>query len=446
MGQQKVNSIAILTLVGLGMTGTVSTLIPPAASAPTTASRSLEPAAIQKLRAQGPAGLQAFLTAHQATLNAHPTKLPPPQLRTALDALCQQRDCHASRLYWYTDLKQAQAAAQATGKPILSLRLLGRLDEELSCANSRFFRIALYPNQQVSQVLRDRFILHWQSVRPVPKITIDFGDGRKLERTLTGNSIHYVLTPNGQPIEALPGLYGPQAFLQQLQQAEQAVQTYTRLPAGDRPSFLRQYHQAQLNMIAARWRADLSQLGIRNLPDLPSSSNQPTSLLPNAQEAGVRAYAKALVERPMVQAVITPGLADRQALAAATDETTWNRLAELHVQQSRLDQNSQALMRSKNLTQYGLEPADNRPSRKTDPLAPVLAQFETAIARDTVRNEYLLHTQLHQWFIQGDSTRTVDRLNARVYANLFLTPHADPWLGLMPENAYSAIEGDGIRQ
>jgi hypothetical protein len=83
----------------------------------------------------------------------------------------------------YTDLEKAQAASKQTGRPILSLRLLGRLDEELSCANSRFMRTALYANQEISGILRDRFILDWQSVRPVPKISIDFGDGRRLERT-----------------------------------------------------------------------------------------------------------------------------------------------------------------------------------------------------------------------------------------------------------------------
>src|SRR5215204_5481362 len=53
-----------------------------------------------------------------------------------LDKVCGVRDCADIRLFWYTDLEAAKAAARATGKPILSLRLLGRLDEEFSCANS----------------------------------------------------------------------------------------------------------------------------------------------------------------------------------------------------------------------------------------------------------------------------------------------------------------------
>ena len=37
----------------------------------------------------------------------------------------------------------------------------------------------------------------------------------------------------------------------------------------------------------------------------------------------------------------------------------------------------------------------------------------------------------------------MNRLNNRVYAELFLMPSWDPWLGLRPPNAYSALEGDG---
>src|SRR6478736_10291808 len=94
-------------------------------------------------------------------------------------------------LHWFTNLDEAIAASR--GKPILSLRLLGRLDQELSCANSRFFKKLLYPDPRIAQVLREDFVLHWQSVRPVPIVTIDFGDGRRVTRTLTGNSAHLVL-------------------------------------------------------------------------------------------------------------------------------------------------------------------------------------------------------------------------------------------------------------
>ncbi len=135
-----------------------------------------------------------------------------------LDRICAQIDAHTTLLYWFTDLDAAIREARRTRKPILSLRLLGRLDEELSCANSRFFRKLLYPEPRINQILRREFVLHWQSIRPVPKVTIDFGRGRRIERTLTGNSVHLVLDPAGRPVDALPGLMSPDVFIAQLAQ------------------------------------------------------------------------------------------------------------------------------------------------------------------------------------------------------------------------------------
>jgi len=158
-------------------------------------------------RRPGPQALSAWIAARGAA--------PSPQL----DALCAQKDAHTSLLYWFTDLPSAIAEARRTRRPILSLRLLGRLDEELSCANSRFFRKLLYPEARINRRLREDFVLHWQSVRPVPRVTIDFGDGRRVVRTLTGNSVHLVLDPHGRAVDALPGLSTPDAFLEQLAQA-----------------------------------------------------------------------------------------------------------------------------------------------------------------------------------------------------------------------------------
>ncbi|WP_414575952.1 hypothetical protein [Anabaena sp. CCY 9402-a] len=371
------------------------------------------------LRGQGSQGLQLFLKNHASQLND-------PKIRTALDTLCQQRDCYASRLYWYTDLKQAKAAAQASGKPILSLRLLGRLDQDLSCANSRFFRVALYPNAQVSKVLQDRFILHWQSVRPAPKVTIDFGDGRKLERTITGNSIHYILDGSGRPIDAIPGLYGPKAFLQKLQQAEVAAKEYSKLAIANRNRFLQKYHSDRLQAIQTQWTADLSQLGIQTPPARTASIN--TTQSPRAEIADPLAISKMVVERPLLR-TIQPNN-NRDTLAKITDEDAWNKIAQLYTADTKLDQNSLALIRAKT---------------QTGNLQGLVQNFEAAMALDTVRNEYILHSQIHQWFVEGNQTSDIAILNEKVYAQLFLTPSSDPWLGLTPNDAYTAIDNDGFR-
>ena len=185
------------------------------------------------------------------------------RISTALDAVSQQRNSYASRLYWYTDFEAAKAAARASGKPILSLRLLGNLNEEYSCANSRFFRTVLYANKTVADVLRERFVLHWKSVRPAPRVTIDYGDGRKLERTLTGNSIHYILSSDGEVLDALPGLYGPQAFLSGIEQAETINKRIAGQSKETRENILARFHRDRVEAIGKQWVADATKVGAK---------------------------------------------------------------------------------------------------------------------------------------------------------------------------------------
>jgi hypothetical protein len=378
------------------------------------------------LRPQGARGLEKFLKTYAQEL-----KNPSPQMREALDQLCQQRDCYASQLYWYTDIEQAKAAAKASNKPILSLRLLGNLDQDLSCANSRFFRVALYPNAEISQFLRDRYILHWQSVRPVPKVTVDFGDGRKLQRTLTGNSIHYILDSSGVPVDAIPGLYGPQAFLRQLVTGEKAVKEYTKSQGAARQNFLRNYHRENLAATQRQWRADLTKLGIKNPPrllELSSNSNE----APSAPVAGTLAVTKMMVESPLLQNV-NPASRNQTALQEITDSATWQRISQLYTADAKLDHNSVNLIRNK---RFSVNNANS--------LQRVISNFEAAMALDTVRNQYTLHSQIHQWFMQENTTNNVNALNEKVYSELFLTPSSDPWLGLMSSDSYSAIDNEGI--
>src|SRR5215212_8511379 len=235
-----------------------------AANAETTAAiveianRSPRPETIAALRSRGPDGLAEAvriydgLVAERGRLSLMCRAVPEEETaglehaieawRAAIDQIGAQRGCVVSRLYWYTDLAAAKAEAERMGRPILSLRMLGKLTDEFSCANSRFFRTALYANKDISQFLRVNYILHWQSVRPVPRVTIDFGDGRKLERTLTGNSAHYVLASDGTPLDVLPGLYSPLAFRQWLWDARMFQLDYAKLSANDRPAKLRAFH------------------------------------------------------------------------------------------------------------------------------------------------------------------------------------------------------------
>jgi hypothetical protein len=404
---------------------------------------------VAALRAMGQAGLDALFEAHSGLISRELTAAPSAaahggrgewlRLSAALDAVSQQRDSFASRLYWYTDFEEAKRAARASGKPILSLRLLGNLSDEYSCANSRFFRTALYPNAAISKFLRERYVLHWKSVRPVPRLTVDFGDGRKLERTLTGNSIHYILDSEGWPIDALPGLYGPGAFLRELMDGAAIVWRSQRFAGEQRRRYLLGYHEEMLRGLIGRLSADVQGIGAKMpegvLTETRRNPNNPYS----AERAGLRAVTKMAVEMPTVKAFIyNPGKFDE-----ATDAATWIRIAGLHSGDALLDDGSVSLVRRHN-PKSDASAAGTAAPLGAEQLARVVRGFERRMALDTVRNEYLLRSRLHKWFIEGAGEKDVDTLNERVYTELFLTPSSDPWLGLLTPDTYTALENDGI--
>jgi hypothetical protein len=418
-------------------------------------------AAIQALRAAGADGLRALseVYSNQVAKYALQTqaglrKVYQPdknwdRISAAFDAVGEQRDCSVSRLFWFTDLEQAKAAASASGKPILSLRLLGKLDEEYSCANSRFFRTTLYANAEVSQYLRDHFVLHWQSVRPVPRITIDMGDGRKIERTITGNSIHYILDANGNPIDALPGLYGAKAFLDGLIRAENAEQQASKWNGETREIFLKNFHETRLAEIQQQWARDLAQAG--NAGRITTSSFIVNATpAPDAATAGRRALGKGLVEMPMLRAFAPPAT-DLNHPDAISD-ATWKAVAALHENDAMLDRSAYNLVASKQPHPTAAEaaPRASGKSRVESPMVRALQEtvdnLQRSIAEDTVRNEYLFHTRIHEWLASGGANQNLDAFNSRVYSELFLTPDSDPWLGLAPANVFSALDHGGLVQ
>jgi hypothetical protein len=397
-------------------------------------------AAIDELRSRGQEGLDALLGAYVDEVKSRRVggfSSSPARwqlIASAIDRVAAQRDGYASGLYWYTDFDRAKAAARANAKPILSLRLLGRLDEELSCANSRFFRITLYPNSEISKHLREHFILHWESVRPVPKVSIDFGDGRRLERTLTGNSIHYVLDADGRPIDAIPGLYGPGAFLRQLQRVGRlAASLRSAATDGERDAQLRLYHQARLRELSSRWNLDLANAGVASPPrrDLTATYSQDNP--PAANVAASRAIAKAVVERPLLRRTSS----SRFGLQGTSEDEEWAKIARLYAQEARLDAASLALIRNKNWATYGAPGT-------TGTFQLAVINLERAIAEDTARNRYTFETTLHQWFAAGTLTKDLRELNEKIYSELFLTPSSDPWLGLLSADSYTGIENEGV--
>ena len=388
--------------------------------------------AIEELRALGPTGLRTLMSEYAREIDQHianPAAVSDAQwqrISAALDAVAQQKNSYISGLYWYTDLESAKKASAASGKPILSLRLLGKLTDEFSCANSRFFRTVLYPNAEVNAALRDRFVLHWQMVRPVPTVTIDFGDGRKLERTLTGNSIHYVLDSQARTIDALPGLYGPKAFVRGLTTAETFFKSLAGKNDEERNFMLSQYYSVQHNRISAAWTIDTQKIGGKP----PAGFRVVEGNNGEALLISPLAVTKAITETNILRAMVTA----TEALGKITDEAGWRKIAQLHSADAVLDERSISLIKHQN------------PNLTKQEFAQLLPKFQDLIALDTVRNEYSLHTKLYTWIVKDPVRDDVNKLNEQVYAKLFLTPNSDPWLGLYSTDVYTALDNGGVKK
>lgn len=380
---------------------------------------------IAALREMGSAGLDALFTKYSADIDRFArtgeTDGNWKRIANALDTVAMQKDAYASHLYWYTDLDEAKRAAMKENKLILSLRLLGNLNEEFSCANSRLFRAILYPNADISKYLREHYVLHWRSVRPAPKVTIDFGDGRKIERTLTGNSIHYILTPHGEIIDALPGLYSPQAFLKYLAGADLANEQLASALPKNREKTLMKYRKASFEKIVKDRNTAVTSANV--------SLTEPKDTTA-ALDVEPRAMAKAIV----VDEVSILRLYDAFAkYEPQIDNADWNKLAGNYWPLPNIDTNSVSFIRHQN-AKTGLSEAD---------FTKLFSKLENFISLDTTRNDFLFHTKLYQWLNDGN-TGDIEAFNTRVYARIFKTPNTDKWLGLYSPDIYTALDGNGF--
>ena len=434
---------------------------------------------LKALRERGKSGLQQVQTVYADDIAAHRANSAAQtpnweSVRSALAKVGGQYDNWASGLYWFTDLERAKTEAKSSGKPILSLRLLGRLDEDLSCANSRFFRTALYANKNISRSLNDDFILHWSSERPAPIVTIDMGDGRILKRTLTGNSVHYLMDGEGRVLDALPGLFGPGAFARWLKDSQKLNTQWRATDEEKRDAFLAEYHKSQIISATDAYIADYEKINrevftvaqrksiVDGFLKTTISQSAPSGLAyvraaPSARSAGELTASKITIELPILNATRLYGT---PPVLNIDYDSIFSSIAPLHAANAQLDESSKNLMRAKtpqrvldvelpspNASQRLVANAPNVFSRVSNQVAEtpinVLASFQNALALDTVRNKYRLHIPIHKWFADGEAT-SFETLNTKIYNDLFWTPKSDPWLGLAATGSYTALDDDGV--
>jgi hypothetical protein len=390
------------------------------------------PANLDELRARGPAGLDDLLARYDRLPD------PDPAWEAAIDHVAGQRYARSSRLYWFTDLERAKQDAHRLHRPILALRMLGDLRDDLSCANSRLFRATLYANTELAGFLRENFVLYWSSERAVPKVTIDFGDGRKLVRTTTGNSAHYVLDEDGHVLDVLPGLYAAQVFEAELRQSLALAGQVRGMTDAQRIDATVGYHREASAAAHRAWDQVAGTRYIKRAPFLEGASP-----LSRAQR---QTASKMIIEVPDLEAIqaVAPGeVPDDAAAWAAIGQRVWHitdgapaRLRPVPGAMV-LDDASRALI----ARLHNAGPADQHAT--ADELAAVIARLEQHIVADTALNQFRVRQAIRDYIV---ARRVTDfaALNAWVYDAAFATPGSDPWLGLLPRTQFTGLPGDGV--
>src|SRR5262249_34748277 len=130
-------------------------------------------------------------------------------------------------------------------------------------------------------------------------------------------------------------------------------------------------------------------------------------------------------------------------LELETNDAMWEKMAVLHLPEVKLDEASLAVIRGQNPTAAQAGRLADTKRKAEDPLVRMLAKLHRWIAVEPVRNEYELHRRLHEWLASGTAPQDVEQLNDKVYAELFLTPRTDPWIGLMPADIYTGLQNNG---
>jgi hypothetical protein len=83
----------------------------------------------------------------------------------------------------------------------------------------------LFSSTEVADYINANYEPAWESVRAAPLVTIDFGNGQVVKRTLQGNVATYVCAPDRSVYDVLPGIYAPDIYRTQLEALKKFADT-----------------------------------------------------------------------------------------------------------------------------------------------------------------------------------------------------------------------------
>jgi hypothetical protein len=307
----------------------------------------------------------------------------------------------------------------------------------------------LLSDPDTAKLLNTEFVPCWDTVRPVPQVTIDFGNGRILKRTLAGNTVISICAPDGRVLDAYPGVYTPAAFKAQIgdtlglfrklsaSPAEQTMQ----LAAWHRERFLAGVQAegrrttlskafVESPLLSALGLAPVRAMSLGQAPAPPTVIEAPpASGAPGAGAAPrvLTTTSKAVVQSAILKGVasptytpLTPGVATA-ATAPGIDPLSDPKAA-FGLFTARLEDVSKRAATVREL---------RRPAAGQQAPAKTPEQIgREAVEEDSAINIRTIRPAVHLWFMANGAPTDVRAVRDAMYRDLLHVPVDDPYLGL----------------
>lgn len=317
----------------------------------------------------------------------------------------------------------------------------------------------LYADASFAEFMKSNAVLHWSSERPVPRITVDMGDGRIVERTVTGNAAHYLMLPSGHVVDVLPGLMTPSVMQRKLTIPFEQIRKILDFGVENRESLdhlVRKIQDGQLSRIPSLTGltggrpAEPARSAAREAVDVSSSKADVQSQFMQSESVPAR---QALdVSRSKMGGQLP--LIENATAGQATERSMTKMGAQMPLLSTKQDAPARFDWAQTGLAIWGdvvlswtttaLIRAELKGALSDSEIEEVLNRLRSTLAGDNGRSGIDLHRRTLDYLI-ANPQQTFDSVNRWVYANIFLTPASDPWLGLISEDAYSGIFGGGFR-
>lgn len=267
----------------------------------------------------------------------------------------------------------------------------------------------LFSQPELAAWMSDTFECAWESVRDVPRVTIDFGETRVVRRTLHGNVVTWVCDAQGRALDAIGGLYQAAPYRARLEQAALFAQLIARTDGDEaRAAAFHDWHARQ----AERTSAGGAPLVVGPKP--------------------VDVTSKIAMERPLELAIVDPEARALRLIGAdkgAAEAPLERAISASFAQRAGVNGGAVSLALSKDSMERPLEQAvAPRPSGQKL-AAPGVRADKGLLAQDTSLGETRFRPVLHRLLAEAGMVPYA-QLTKRAYRDALHVDLDDPWLGL----------------